>query len=72
MQISLSEQIRCVEREISMRKRVYPGLVIRGKMTEGQKDREIAAMQAVYQTLILAERTHIHRACNQPSENKGA
>lgn len=41
MQISLSEQIRCVEREISMRKRVYPGLVIRGKMTEGQKDREI-------------------------------
>lgn len=72
MQISLSEQIRCVEREISMRKRVYPGLVIRGKMTEGQKDREIAAMQAVYQTLILAERTHIHRACNQPPENKGA
>lgn len=72
MQISLSEQIRCVEREISMRKRVYPGLVIRGKMTEGQKDREIAAMQAVYQTLILAERTHIHRACNQLPESKGA
>lgn len=72
MQISLSEQIRCVEREISMRKRVYPGLVIRGKMTEGQKDREIATMQAVYQTLILAERTHIHRACNQLPENKGA
>lgn len=72
MQISLSEQIRCVEREISMRKRVYLGLVIRGKMTEGQKDREIAAMQAVYQTLILAERAHIHRACNQLPENKGA
>lgn len=72
MQISLSEQIRCVEREISMRKRVYPGLVIRGKMTEGQKDREIATMQAVYQTLILAERTHIHCACNQLPENKGA
>lgn len=69
MQISLSAQIKCVEREIAMRKRVYPGLVIKGKMTEGQKDREIATMQAVYQTLVLAERSHLHRNFNQQPDD---
>ena len=40
--------------------------------TAGQKDREIAAMKAVYNTLILAERQHLHRVCNQIelTENK--
>ena len=55
-----------------MRRRVYPRLVISGKMTAGEKDKQIAAMQAVYNTLILAERAHLHRSCNQPQENKGA
>lgn len=44
MEISIQEQIKCVEREIDMRKKVYPRLVINGKMTEGQKNKEIAAM----------------------------
>lgn len=65
MNIEIREQIKCVEREIAMRERVYPRLVISGKMTEGQKDKEIATMKAVYNTLILAERQHLHRACNQ-------
>lgn len=72
MQISIQEQIKCVEREIAMRKSVYPRLVIQGKMTIGEKDRQIAAMQAVYNTLILAHRTHLHRSWNQPQEDKGA
>lgn len=63
--ISISEQIKCVEREIEMRRRVYPNLVIRGRMTAGAKDREIAAMQAVYETLILVQRTHLHKEFNQ-------
>lgn len=42
MQISLSEQIKCVEREIQKRKWVYPNLVLAGKMTQGTKDKEIA------------------------------
>lgn len=41
MQISIQEQIKCVEREIAMRKRVYPNLVIRGKMTTGEKDKQL-------------------------------
>lgn len=69
MQISLSEQIKCVEREIQKRKWVYPNLVLAGKMTQGTKDKEIATMQAVYNTLILAERMQIHRSFNQPTEN---
>ncbi len=72
MEISIQEQIKCVEREIDMRKKVYPRLVINGKMTEGQKNKEIAAMNAVYNTLILAQRMHIHRSFNQPTENKNA
>lgn len=72
MDISIQEQIKCVGREIAMRKSVYPRLVIKGKMTVGEKDKQIAAMQAVYNTLILAERVHLHRSCNQPQENKGA
>nr|DAG88528.1 MAG TPA: hypothetical protein [Herelleviridae sp.] len=70
MQISIQEQIKCVEREIAMRKRVYPNLVIRGKMTTGEKDKQIAAMQAVYNTLILAERAHLHRSWNQSQEKQ--
>lgn len=44
MQISLSDQIKCVEREIDMRRRFYPKRVINKTMTEGEKDKEIAAM----------------------------
>jgi hypothetical protein len=49
---SLSEQIRCIEREIKMRHRVYPGLVDRGKMTTEAYVAEVAAMGAVLQTLM--------------------
>ena len=69
MQISLSDQIKCVEREINMRRRIYPRRVINKTMTEGEKDREIATMQAVLNTLILAQRAHFHHSFNQNQEN---
>jgi hypothetical protein len=47
----LREQILCVQREISMRKRVYPQLVERAKMTQGKARDEIALMEAVLLTL---------------------
>lgn len=49
--IAISEQIECVEREISQRKRVYARLVSTGKMTQHKADRETATMQAVLATL---------------------
>ena len=69
MQISLSDQIKCVEREIDMRRRFYPKRVINKTMTEGEKDKEIAAMQAVLNTLILFQRSHLHLSCNQKQQN---
>lgn len=49
--ITLHEQIECVKREISMRRRVYPRWIAAGKMTAESGDREIARMQAVLSTL---------------------
>lgn len=49
--ISLTEQIECVERELGLRKRVYPRRVGDGKMTQSLADKEIARMEAVLATL---------------------
>lgn len=68
MEITIQDQLRCVEREINKRQSVYPWLVARGKMTKGTQDKEIATMQAVYHTLVLAERLHLHRRFNQKQE----
>ncbi len=43
--------IKCVEREIEMRKKGYPWLVEQQHMGQGQADREIHLMQAVKATL---------------------
>jgi len=51
VKVSLADQIASVNREIGMRRRVYPSWVRQKKMTEGQVDAEIAAMEAVAETL---------------------
>lgn len=51
MNITLDEQIDCVRREISMRRRVYPRWIDAWRMTEERADHEIAAMEAVLATL---------------------
>lgn len=65
MNISIRDQIKCVEREVGIRKAIYPRQVISGKMTTGQKDREIELMQAVLATLRMVERTHLDKPWNQ-------
>ncbi len=49
--VSLTEQIAAVEREVRMRRRVYPRWVESGKLTAGAAEREIAAMEATAATL---------------------
>ena len=49
--ISMTEQKKEVQREIAMRKKVYPGLIAKGKMTEADAAHRIEAMEAVLQTL---------------------
>ncbi len=50
-EIPLAEQIRCVGREIGLRRNVYPKWVASGRMKQQDADREIAAMEAVLATL---------------------
>ena len=48
---TIHQQIASVEREIAMRKRVYPRWIDGGRMTQAKADHEIACMQAVLVTL---------------------
>lgn len=49
--VSISDQIRCVEREIKKREYVYPRQVAQGKMSQNRADAELDRMRAVLATL---------------------
>ena len=51
MPISLEQQIKCVGREIGLRRNVYPKFLMSGRITQEKADYEIAAMEAVLETL---------------------
>lgn len=66
--ISLSEQIRCVEREIGLRVRTYPRLVQSGRLADGEATRQLEAMRAVLDTLKQLRETAPQAA---PEEGEG-
>ena len=43
------EKLQALQREIGMRRKVYPGRVVAGKMTPEDSDWEIAIMEAIAQ-----------------------
>ncbi len=43
----LDEMVACAERELALRRRVYPQWVQSGRMSQGKADEEIAKMAAV-------------------------
>jgi hypothetical protein len=49
--MNLDAQIKCVRREIGLRKKVYPGLVARRTMYPEVAHHELKAMEAVLETL---------------------
>ena len=49
--VPLATQIRCVERELSYRRRCYPKWVQRGSMEQKKAQYELDAMEAVLATL---------------------
>lgn len=57
MASSLVAQIAEVQREIDMRRSVYPGLVARGRMRESEADLCISRMRDVLATLQWLART---------------
>jgi hypothetical protein len=53
MKISLIGQIAEVDREISLRERVYPEQIRRGKMRQGEAELLIGRMRAVRASLVF-------------------
>lgn len=47
MTYSDDQKRSCLEREIKMRRRVYPRWVADGRMTQAKADEEIAVMEAI-------------------------
>jgi hypothetical protein len=45
--ITMADRLACVDRELALRRRVYPRWVAAGRMTQAKADREIELMQAV-------------------------
>lgn len=54
--ISIDDQIRCAQRELDMRQKVYPNLVRNKKMTEAAAEKEVASMFAIIETLRWAKK----------------
>lgn len=55
--VPFADQIACVTREITFRRRVYRRRVTNGSMTQAQADREIRHMEAVLETVEKAAQT---------------
>ena len=49
--MTIDEQIKCVGRELGLRRNVYPKFIKSGRMTAEKAAYEIQCMDAVYQTL---------------------
>ena len=52
--VPFADQIACVTREISFRRRVYARRVTNGQMTQAKADQEIRHMEAVLETVEKA------------------
>lgn len=72
--IHIVAQITEVEREIALRRSVYPGLVSRGKLRQAEADLHTAQMQAVLETMKWCERNSplIHKIVAEEKSNAGA
>ena len=45
--ITATDKLACLERELKMRKKVYPRWVEEGKMSEGKATHELACIEAL-------------------------
>lgn len=52
---TIAEQLACVERELGMRKRIYPRWIANGKLNQAAADLEMRRMEAVRDTLKRAQ-----------------
>ena len=69
--IGLSQQIQEVDREIGMRRQVYPGWVSIGKLRQGEAQHLIEIMDAVSNTLRWIQGNEQLRRAYQDQIGKG-
>ncbi|WP_186390379.1 hypothetical protein [Stappia sp. TSB10P1A] len=64
---TLTAQIQEVERELAMRRRVYPGLVSQRRMREGEAAEHVLRLECVLDTLrwLKVNRDRIRAALNE-------
>ncbi len=64
---TLTAQIHEVERELAMRRRVYPGLVSQRRMRQGEADEHLLRLECVLETLrwLDANRERIKAALKE-------
>jgi hypothetical protein len=67
-EITIRDQIVCVDREITFRLRCYPKWVCDKRMTQEAADREIATMRAVLANLRDLERAGVVASVEPPTE----
>lgn len=53
--VTIDVQLKCVAREIALRRNVYRRRIEQGAMKPEEAQREITAMEAVYQSLLLLQ-----------------
>lgn len=70
MTISVKDQITCVRRELAMRRNVYPKWVASGRMKQSEADKELAAMQAVHDSLMAIAATTSQGTFDEPAVRK--
>lgn len=59
MTVTLQDQLRAAQRELALRRNVYPNQVVARRMSQDKANHEIACMEAIVETLdkqrMLAE-----------------
>lgn len=51
MSVTIQQQHQAAERELNLRRRVYPRWVVAKRMSQAKADEEIANMEAIVETL---------------------
>jgi len=55
MEITTSDLVKCVQRELRYRRRVYSRLIDSGKLDERTADHEIACMEELMRRLLVQQ-----------------
>jgi hypothetical protein len=63
MNYSAAEKLKEIEREVIMRRKVYPGLIARGSLSIGAAEQRIAIMQQIAEDYrVKAAQTNLFEA----------